>query len=120
MSILPAGRGRPRIRNLRAHGAGLSFTLAAVAFLGLAACKKETPPATKPPVDVTVMTVNARDTPVEFEYTAQTQSSREVEIRARVEGFLERRLYREGDLVKAGQVLFQMDRKPFEAALQSA
>ncbi|WP_225774317.1 efflux RND transporter periplasmic adaptor subunit [Pseudomonas sp. Marseille-Q5115] len=66
------------------------------------------------------MTVTARDTPVTFEFVAQTQSSREVEIRARVAGFLDRRLYTEGDLVKAGQTLFQMDRKPFEAALTSA
>ncbi|WP_150769228.1 efflux RND transporter periplasmic adaptor subunit [Pseudomonas fluorescens] len=66
------------------------------------------------------MTVTARDTPVTFEFVAQTQSSREVEIRARVAGFLDKRLYTEGDLVKTGQVLFQMDRKPFEAALASA
>ncbi|MDY7564623.1 efflux RND transporter periplasmic adaptor subunit [Pseudomonas sp. RTC3] len=66
------------------------------------------------------MTVTARDTPVVFEFVAQTQSSREVEIRARVAGFLEKRLYTEGQLVKAGQVLFQMDRRPFEAALLSA
>jgi len=66
------------------------------------------------------MTVTARDTPVVFEFVAQTQSSREVEIRARVAGFLEKRLYTEGELVKAGQVLFQMDRRPFEAALLSA
>ncbi|TFW37011.1 biotin/lipoyl-binding protein, partial [Pseudomonas fluorescens] len=66
------------------------------------------------------MTVTARDTPVTFEFVAQTQSSREVEIRARVAGFLDKRLYTEGDLVKAGQTLFQMDRKPFEAALVSA
>lgn len=37
-----------------------------------------------------------------------------------MEGFLEKRLYTEGSLVKEGQVLFQMDRKPFEAALQTA
>ncbi|WP_224028091.1 efflux RND transporter periplasmic adaptor subunit, partial [Paraburkholderia caribensis] len=43
-----------------------------------------------------------------------------VEIRARVDGFLERRMYTEGSLVKDGQVLFVMDKKPFEAALQSA
>ncbi|MCW8275152.1 efflux RND transporter periplasmic adaptor subunit [Pseudomonas sp. PCH199] len=66
------------------------------------------------------MTVTARDTPVTFEFVAQTQSSREVEIRARVAGFLDRRLYTEGDLVKAGQTLFQMDPKPFEATLLSA
>jgi membrane fusion protein (multidrug efflux system) len=66
------------------------------------------------------MAVATRDTPVALEFVAQTQSSREVEIRARVEGFLDKRLYTEGELVKTGQVLFQIDPKPFEAALQSA
>ncbi len=86
----------------------------------LAGCGKEPVPPARLAPDVTVMTVTARDTPVTFEFVAQTQSSREVEIRARVAGFLDRRLYTEGDLVKAGQTLFQMDRKPFEAALTSA
>lgn len=86
----------------------------------LCGCGKEPVAPPRPSPDVTVMTVTARDTPVTFEFVAQTQSSREVEIRARVAGFLDRRLYTEGDLVKAGQTLFQMDRKPFEAALASA
>ena len=86
----------------------------------LGGCEKETATAARPAPDVTVMTVTARDTPVTFEYVAQTQSSREVEIRARVAGFLDKRLYTEGDLVKAGQILFQMDSKPFDAALLSA
>ncbi len=72
------------------------------------------------PLALLVVTVRQQETPVDFEFTAQTQSSREVEIRARVDGFLERRMYTEGTLVKEGQVLFVMDRKPFEAALQSA
>jgi membrane fusion protein (multidrug efflux system) len=66
------------------------------------------------------MTVQASDTPVQFEFVAQSQSSREVQIQARVEGFLDQRRYHEGEMVQAGQVLFQMDRKPFEAALQTA
>lgn len=86
----------------------------------LAGCGEEPASSARPPTEVTVMTVTTQDTPVTFEFVAQTQSSREVEIRARVEGFLDRRLYAEGELVKAGQVLFEMDRKPFEAALQSA
>ncbi len=86
----------------------------------LAGCGKEPVAPARQPPDVTVMTVTARDTPVTFEFVAQTQSSREVEIRARVAGFLDKRQYTEGDLVKTGQVLFQMDRKPFEAALVSA
>jgi len=71
-------------------------------------------------LEVTAVTVAPKDTPVEFEFVAQTQSSREVEIRARVDGFLDKRLYTEGAMVQAGQAMFQMDRKPFEAALLSA
>jgi len=98
----------------------LPLAIALGAFSLVAGCGKEpVSPAHNPP-EVTVMTVTARDTPVTFEFVAQTQSSREVEIRARVAGFLDKRLYTEGDLVKAGQTLFQMDRKPFEAALLSA
>ncbi|SPB13523.1 RND family efflux transporter MFP subunit [Caballeronia novacaledonica] len=93
---------------------------AAIASLMLVACKKPPPEAQKPPVDVTAVTVAAQSTPVDFEFTAQTQSSREVEIRARVDGFLEKRLYTEGSLVQAGQVMFIMDKRPFEAALQTA
>ena len=93
---------------------------AAIASLSLAACKKPPPEAAKPPVDVTVVTVAAQSTPVDFEFTAQTQSSREVEIRARVDGFLEKRMYTEGSLVDANQVMFIMDKRPFEAALQTA
>lgn len=96
---------------------GLLLTLAAAL---VAACGKEAPPPGRPPVEVTTITVAQRDTPVAFEFVGQTQSSREVEIRARVEGFLDKRLYKEGDLVRENQPMFQMDRKPFEATLQSA
>ncbi|RXV64443.1 efflux RND transporter periplasmic adaptor subunit [Burkholderia stabilis] len=83
-------------------------------------CKK---PAAIPALgapEVTVVTIAPRDTPVDFEFTAQTQSSHEVEIRARVDGFLDKRTYVEGQMVKSGQTLFQMDHKPFDAALQTA
>ncbi|WP_321908222.1 MULTISPECIES: efflux RND transporter periplasmic adaptor subunit [unclassified Paraburkholderia] len=96
------------------------LVLVAVALILLAGCKKASgPPALGAP-EVTVMTVVAQDTPVDLEFTAQTQSSREVEIRARVDGFLDRRMYTEGDKVRAGQVLFLMDPKPFQASLQTA
>jgi membrane fusion protein, multidrug efflux system len=86
----------------------------------LAACSKPAVELPRQAIDVTVMTIAARDTPVDFEFTAQTQSSREVEIRARVDGFLDKRVYTEGQRVHAGQTLFLMDPKPFEAVLQSA
>ena len=50
------------------------------------------------------MTITPRDAPVIYEFVGQTQSSREVEIRARVDGFLERRVYVEGAVVKAGKL----------------
>jgi membrane fusion protein, multidrug efflux system len=92
----------------------------AAAVILLAGCKKPPAEAARPPVEVTVVTVEQKATPVDFEFTAQTESSREVEIRARVEGFLDKRMYTEGDLVHPGQTMFIMDRKPFDAALQTA
>ncbi|MBN3767897.1 efflux RND transporter periplasmic adaptor subunit [Burkholderia sp. Ac-20365] len=94
--------------------------LVLLALASLAACKKAPSAPPRPTIEVTVVTVQQKETPVDFEFTAQTQSSREVEIRARVDGFLDRRMYMEGSLVKEGQILFVMDKKPFEAALQSA
>ena len=71
-------------------------------------------------VEVSAQRIVPADTPVVFEYVGQTESSRQVEIRARVEGFLENIAYEEGALVQQDQVLFQMDPKPFEASLQQA
>jgi membrane fusion protein (multidrug efflux system) len=96
------------------------FVLACVALALCAGCHKPASLPAAPTVEVTVVTVEPHDTPVDFEFTAQTQSSREVEIRARVDGFLDKRVYTEGQLVHAGQTLFLMDPKPFEAALQTA
>ena len=72
------------------------------------------------PAEVTTLAIAPRDAPVAFEYVGQTQSSRQVQIVARVNGFLERRVYTEGSLVKAGQVMFQQDAKPFQAQVDAA
>jgi membrane fusion protein (multidrug efflux system) len=98
-------------------------TLVALLMCGVAlisGCSKESAPPARPAVDVTAVTIEPRDAPVVYEFVGQTQSSREVEIRARVDGFLERRVYLEGSLVRAGEKLFLMDSKPFEASLQQA
>lgn len=88
---------------------------------GVAACHDETPVASaRPPVNVDVINVALRDVPVVFDYVGQTESSQQVEIRSRVNGFLEKRLYEEGAMVHQGDVMFQMDRKPFQAALDAA
>jgi membrane fusion protein, multidrug efflux system len=70
------------------------------------------------PAEVTAVTITPKDTPVVFEWVGQTESSHLVEIRSRVEGFLDKRVYEEGSFVKAGQVLFRIDPRNFQAALQ--
>ena len=95
----------------------MHWTFAFLALLGLmgGCTDPEKPP---PPIpEVTVMQVQPKDTPVTFEFVGMTQSSQQVEVRARVDGFLEERLYTEGSIVKKGEVMFKMDRKPFEAQL---
>jgi len=95
-----------------------AILLGAVAVI--AGCGKQEAPPAPPPVEVTVLTLEARDTPIVYEYIAQTQSPQEVNIVARVNGFLDKQLYTEGEIVKAGQVLFVMDQKPFIAQVNEA
>lgn len=76
--------------------------------------------ANQPVPEVSVIVAEPRDTPISSEFVGKTVSSRRIEIRSRVEGFLEKRLYEEGTMVQEGQVLFQMDPKPFEAQLKAA
>jgi len=92
--------------------------LTALALL-LAGCGKPETPAPPPP-EVSVIEVQPGDKPVTFEFVGSTASSQQVEVRARVDGFLNERLYTEGSIVKLGQVMFQMDPKPFEAQLAAA
>lgn len=95
--------------------------LLALPLLALAACKQSIPegqaqvPAPAPEVAVGV--VVERAAPLNMTYTAQTLGSREVEVRSRVSGILLRRLYQEGSTVKQGEVLFEIDPAPFEAAV---
>ncbi len=81
--------------------------------------KKETK-VTPPPREVSIVTVTLRDVPVFSEFVARTQSSQLVNIQARVSGFLEKRMYVEGAVVLKGQMLFQMDDKPFKVQLAQA
>jgi membrane fusion protein (multidrug efflux system) len=99
---------------------GSTLVACVACALVLSACGKEAPKVPeKVPVNVTVYTVERRDTPVAAVYIAQTQSSQAVNIQARVSGFLDKRVYTEGAMVKAGQILFQMDQKPFQAQLDA-
>jgi membrane fusion protein, multidrug efflux system len=95
--------------------------LSLCALLVVAGCGRDAPkPAEKGPVDVTVLTVARKDVPVTAIYVAQTQSSQGVNVQARVSGWLDKRTYVEGSVVKNGQVLFQMDPKPFQTQVDAA
>jgi membrane fusion protein (multidrug efflux system) len=93
--------------------------LASVALFA-AACSETPPPPLRPVPEVTVVTVQPRDIPYTPNFVAQTESSQQVNIVARVSGFLDRIAYQEGQLVKEGQLLFQLDPKPFQAQLEAA
>jgi membrane fusion protein (multidrug efflux system) len=96
------------------------FVIGLMALSVLAGCDSDTSSATAPPVQVSVLQVVPKDTPVSFEYVGQTESASQVQIVARVSGFLDQKVYTEGSMVKAGDVLFQQDPKPFRAELNAA
>ena len=95
--------------------------IALVAAFALAACgKTDAPPAPPAAVPVTTLRVAPRQVPILIEAVGRTEGSKEVEVRARVSGFIDRVLYAEGSPVRAGAPLFQLDRAPFEIALAQA
>jgi membrane fusion protein (multidrug efflux system) len=73
-----------------------------------------------PALQVATIKVAQKKVPVSLEAVGQAEGSREVEIRARVNGILERRLYNEGEPVAAGKTLFVIDPAPYELAVQQA
>lgn len=86
----------------------------------LAGCAKEKQAPARVAPEVTVVNVTPSTIPVVMDFVAQAESSHQVNIVARVSGFLEKILYREGDIVRAEQVLFLMDQKPFLAQVAAA
>ena len=98
--------------------------LPVVLVLAVAACGKSQQQAGGfhgfPPAAVTVQKVEPQTFPVSFEYVGQTQGSKDVEVRARVTGIIEKRLYQEGSFVKAGQPLFIIDARPYQAQVNAA
>lgn len=91
-------------------------------LLALAGCGGQAQPrAAQPPAPtVEVTQVNPSDADIYSEYPAQTYARDMVDVRGRVEGYIEKWLFRPGQEVKAGQPLYVLDLRPFQAQLQQA
>jgi membrane fusion protein (multidrug efflux system) len=98
----------------------LSLLALAACVLGFTACHHGDAPQGLPPPEVLVTAAATRDVPVDREWTGTLDGLENAEIRARVIGYLLSRDYQEGGLVKKGDLLFEIDPRPFEAALEEA
>src|SRR5207248_6229578 len=84
------------------------------------ACSRKPAPTGPPPPEVLVTTVTPRDVPRILERVATLDGFINANINAQVQGYIVSRDYQEGSLVKKGDLLFQIDPRPFEAALAQA
>ena len=90
------------------------------ALLVLSGCKKGQGRETPYPPTVEAVEVIRKDVPVYSEWIASTDGFVNATIRAQIQGYLTKQNYKEGDLVKKGQILFEIDARSFEAVLEQA
>jgi membrane fusion protein (multidrug efflux system) len=99
----------------------ISVLMFGMIITALVACgKKDQTGAQMPAMPVSVIEIQPASVPISAEAVAQTEGAKEVEIRPRVGGILLKRLYEEGESVKAGQAMFQIDPVPYQIALAQA
>ena len=101
-----------------AHATHTFLVASALAALNIGCA--EPPSAAAPPPEVYVAPVIQADVPIYMELVGQTEGFQDVEIRARVEGFLDSMNFREGSFVRTGDLLYRIDPKPLEATLAQA
>jgi len=94
--------------------------LACTAFAAVQPVLAQEKGATPPPPEVEVMTVLQKDLPVFKEWVASTDGLVNAVIQAQVQGYLIRQNYKEGDFVRKGDLLFEIDPRPFQASLDEA
>lgn len=104
---------------LRLTAAFFLIFLSLVNF-GCASSVNAQKPMVPPPPLVSVMTVKAENAPIYTEFAAQTYARDLVEVRGRVDGYIERRMFQVGSDVKPGQVLYQLDLRPYQADVAKA
>ncbi|AGF79082.1 RND family efflux transporter, MFP subunit [Desulfocapsa sulfexigens DSM 10523] len=97
----------------------LTICLSALLTGGCKEQQQQTP-APPPPPEVTVANPTVRDVTNYIYFTGYTEARKEIEFRARVEGYLESFSFEPGKLVEKGDLLFNIDAKPFEADVAKA
>src|SRR5512141_1084280 len=90
------------------------------AALLLAACSTSATPAAPPPPEVAIITVASQPVMNVIELPGRLQAVRTAEVRARVDGIVQRRLYTEGTDVREGQPLFEIDPRELRARASAA
>ena len=98
-----------------------TLRFAAALLLGIASgCSRKAEQVAPPPPEVLVTTVTLRDMPVVHEAVATLEGFITANINAQVQGYIISRDYKEGSVVKKGDLLFQIDPRPFQASLDQA
>ena len=106
------------LATLQRRSAPILLFTSLISFIG---CEKAEQKAAPPPPPVVKMAeAVSRDVPITVEAVGQTRGNMEIDISARVEGFLETMTFKEGAFVKKGQRLYTIDSRPFRAALAEA
>lgn len=107
---------------LRQHSSCPTFTTLMILGLTLAlnSCSKETEEPEAPPPSVSVITIGTQEVGEYNESVARTEAIKTVDLKARVEGEITKRLFREGETVEKGQLLFEIDRENYQAAFSEA
>ena len=96
------------------------FALAGAAFIAVSGCGKKAPQMAHSAPEVQVSKPIKKTFEIWDEYTARVEPLEFVELRSRVSGYLEKIFFKEGHIVKAGDLLFVIDPRPYEASLAAA
>jgi len=96
--------------------------LSIIALAALSGCSKQNTQAVvaRPPAPVVVSTVEQRDVPIQITAIGNVEAYQTVQVRSMVTGQIEKILFKEGDDVRRGQLLYQLDKRPFQATLEQA
>jgi membrane fusion protein (multidrug efflux system) len=102
-----------------ARSTSLRTALSVLAF-AFAGCEEKAAPVAPPPAEVYVIDVVQKDVPIFQEWVGTADGNINAQVRARVQGYLQQRPYTEGSKVRAGDLLFAIDARPYQAALDQA